>query len=96
MNIPNPTPVLFDAAIQQWKQEMILPSAQQTMVDYLEMISKPCNMSVEAFVNRIKVMVRYIGDILPFSGADPPTISQTKMKNIIFQAMPVAWQMNCL
>jgi hypothetical protein len=95
MNIPNPTPALFDAAIEQWKQEMILPSARQTMVDYLEAISKPRNMTVEAFVNRIKVMVHYIGDI-PFPGADPPTISQTKMKNIIFWAMPVAWQTNFL
>jgi hypothetical protein len=79
----------------RFKQEMILPSARQMMVDYLEMISKPRNMSVEALVNRIKVMVRYIRDI-PFPGADPPTISPTKMKNIIFRAMPVAWQTNFL
>jgi hypothetical protein len=47
------------------------------MVDYLlETISKPHNMMVEAFVNRVKVMVCYIEDI-PFPGPDPPTISPT-------------------
>jgi hypothetical protein len=95
-HIPNHTPVLFYAAIEQWKQEIVLPSAQQTMVDYLKKISKPRNMSVEAFLNRFKAMVRYIKDI-PFPGPDPPpTINTTKLKNIIFRAMPVAWQTNFL
>jgi hypothetical protein len=40
-------------------------------------------------------MVRYINGI-PFPGPDPPTVTPTKLKNIIFQAMPVAWQTNFL
>jgi hypothetical protein len=83
-NIPNCTPVLFYAAIKAWKNELILPSACQTMVDYLETLNKPRNMTVETFVNRVKVMVQYITSI-PFPGPDPPLISQTKLKNIIFQ-----------
>jgi hypothetical protein len=46
------------------------------MVDYLKTLMKPRNMTMEAFVNRIKVMVRYITDI-PFPGADPPTVNTT-------------------
>jgi hypothetical protein len=65
------------------------------MVDYLEVLNKPRNMTVEAFMNRIKVMSRYITDI-PFPGADPPVVSNTKLKNIIFRAMPPAWQTNFL
>jgi hypothetical protein len=81
--------------MEEWKQEMILPSAQQTMVDYLETLTKPRNMTVKAFTNRVKVMVRYINDT-PFPGPDPPTISQTKLKNIIFHAMPATCQTNFL
>jgi hypothetical protein len=40
-------------------------------------------------------MVRYINNI-PFPGQDPPTVNQTKLKNIIFRAMPTAWQTNFL
>jgi hypothetical protein len=65
------------------------------MVDYLETITKPCIMMVEAFTNRVKGMVCYMNDI-PFPGPDPPTVSQTKLKNIIFCAMPVNWQTNFL
>ncbi len=65
------------------------------MVEYLETISKPRNMTVEAFVNRVKVMVRYINDI-PFTGQNPPTINQTKLKIIIFRAMPSTWQTHFL
>jgi hypothetical protein len=82
-------------AIKEWKEEMILPSAQQTMLDYLKTLTKPRSMTVEAFTNCIKVMVRYINNI-PFPGPDPPTVSQTKLKNIIFCAMPVTWQTNFL
>jgi hypothetical protein len=50
----------------------------------------------EAFVNCVKVMVRYITDI-PFPGPDPPPlISQTKFENIIFRAMSATWQTNLL
>jgi hypothetical protein len=95
MHIPNRTPALFFAAIEAWKAEMIMPSARQNMVDYLKVLNKPRNMTVEAFVNRIKVMTWYITNI-PFPGADPPIISATKLKNIIFRAMPTAWQTNFL
>jgi hypothetical protein len=94
-NIPNRTPSIFYAAIEAWKNELILPSACQTMVDYLETLNKPHNMTVEAFVNCVKVMVRYITNI-PFPGPDLPLISQTKLKNIILRAMPTTWQTNFL
>jgi hypothetical protein len=84
-NIPNRTPVLFFAAIEEWKRELILPSICQTMVDCLETLSKPCNMMVEAFFDHLKVMVHYINDI-PFSGHNPPSVNPTKLKNIIFRA----------
>jgi hypothetical protein len=95
MHIPNRTPALFFAAIEAWKAEMIMPSARQNMVDYLEVLNKRRNMTVEAFVNRIKVMTPYITDI-PFPGADPPIVSATQLKNITFQAMAPAWQTNFL
>jgi hypothetical protein len=50
---------------------------------------KPRNMTVEAFVNQVKVMVRYINNI-PFPEPDPPMVTTTKLKNIIFLAIPVA------
>ena len=65
------------------------------MVDDLECIKKPRNMTVEIFINRVKVMVKYIGQI-PFPGPTPPTIDNTKLKHIIFRAMPITWQMNFL
>ncbi len=40
-------------------------------------------------------MVRYVNDIV-FPGQDAPTVNQTKLKNIIFCAMPVPWQTNFL
>jgi hypothetical protein len=52
-------------------------------------------MTVEAFVNRLKVMVRYV-DNIPFPGPDPPLVQQTKLKNIIFRPMPITWQTNFL
>jgi hypothetical protein len=52
-------------------------------------------MTVEAFVNRLKVMVRYVNDI-PFPAPDPPMVNQTKLKDIIFRAMLGAWQTNFL
>jgi hypothetical protein len=33
---------------------------------------------------------------MPFPGPDPPTISQTKLKKIIFWAMSITWQTNFL
>ncbi len=59
----------------------------------MEQLTKPRSMTVEAFVNRLKVMVRYVNDI-PFPGLDPPMVNQTKLKNIIFCAMPIALQTN--
>jgi hypothetical protein len=87
--------VTFNTALDTLKAEMILPTARQTLVDYLETLTKPRQMTVEAFVNRLKVMIRYVANI-PFLGVDPPTISQTKLKNIIFKAMPSTWQTNFL
>jgi hypothetical protein len=69
--------------------------SQQTMVDCLENITKPCNMMVEHFVTRVRVMVRYLTNI-PFPGPNPPTVDSTKLKNIIFCAMLVPWQTNFL
>jgi hypothetical protein len=86
---------LLYAAIEERKQEMILPSAGQMMVDYLKTLTKPHNMTVEAFTDCIKVMVSYINNT-PFPGPDPPTVSQTKLKNIIFCVMPATWQTNFL
>jgi hypothetical protein len=94
-NVQNCTPAIFIAALEQWKSEMILPTAWQTLVDSFETLVKPCSMTVEGFVNWLKVMVRYINNI-PFPGQDPPTVNQTKLKNIIFRAMPTAWQTNFL
>jgi hypothetical protein len=72
-----------------------MPSAWQTMVDYLENLTRPRNMTVESFVTRVKVMVWYMTDI-PFPGPNPPTVDPTKLKKIIFCAMPAAWQMHFL
>jgi hypothetical protein len=94
-SIPTRNDATFQQAIELWKNEMILPTAHQNLVDYLETLTKPHQMTVEAFVNRLKVMVWYVTD-MPFPGPDPPTVSQTKLKNIIFQAMPVTWQTNFL
>jgi hypothetical protein len=57
--VPQPRiPVVFFTALDEWKRELIMPSAQQMMVDYLETLTKPCIMTIESFVNRVKVMVR--------------------------------------
>jgi hypothetical protein len=61
--IQNPTPVAFLVTLDQWKSEMILPTAHQTLVDCLETLSKPHQMTVEAFVNCLTVMVQYVDDI---------------------------------
>jgi hypothetical protein len=52
-------------------------------------------MTVEAYVNQLKAIVHYINNI-PFPGPDPPLVNPTKLKNIIFRAMPVTWQTNYL
>jgi hypothetical protein len=59
------------------------------------MLMKPRNMAIEAFRNRVKVMVHYITDI-PFPGPDPSMVTTTRLKNIIFQAMSAAWQTSFL
>jgi hypothetical protein len=83
---PQPrTPAIFFAALDKWKKELIMPSAQQNMVDYLEVLQKPRNMTVEKFVTRVKVMVKYITDI-PFPGPNTPMIDATKLEKIIFWA----------
>jgi hypothetical protein len=87
--------VTFNIALDTWESEMILPTARQTQVDYLETLTKPRQMTVEAFVNHLKVVVRYVINVT-FPGVDPPTIAQTKLKNIIFKAMPATWQTNFL
>jgi hypothetical protein len=65
-------------------------------VDYLEMLSKPCQKTIEAFVNCIKVMVWDVDDNMPFPGPYPLAVNQTNSKNIIFCAMLSTWQMNFL
>jgi hypothetical protein len=93
---PHPrTPVVFHNALDEWKKELIMSLSRQTMVDNLENITKPCNMMVEHFVTRVRVMVRNITDF-PFPGPKPPTVDSTKLKNIIFRAMPMPWQTNFL
>jgi hypothetical protein len=52
-------------------------------------------MTVKAFVNHLKVMVRYVADI-PFPGPSSGLVQQTKLKHIIFHAMPITWQTNFL
>jgi hypothetical protein len=70
--------------------------ACQALVDYLKQLTKPCSMrTVKGFVYQLKVMVQYVTD-MPFPGPDPPMVNQTKLKNILFHAMPVAWQTNFL
>jgi hypothetical protein len=91
----NCNPGTFDAPLEQLKSEMILSTAQQTLVDHLETLTKPRSMTVESFVNQLKVVARYVNDI-PFPGQDPPTVNQTKLENIIFRAMPVPWHINFL
>jgi hypothetical protein len=59
------------------------------------MIAKPRNMMVEAFINHLKVMVHYVNNIR-FPRPDAPLINTTKVKNIIFRAMPVIWQTDFL
>jgi hypothetical protein len=39
----------------------------------------------------VKVMVWYVTNI-PFPGPNPPAVDDTKLNNIIFCAMPAAWQ----
>jgi hypothetical protein len=50
-NFPNRTPALFLIALEQWKTEMILPTTRETLVNYLETLTKPRSMTVEGFVN---------------------------------------------
>jgi hypothetical protein len=49
--ILNRTPLTFARALNNWKSEMILPTARQSQVDYLETLTKPHQMTVESFVN---------------------------------------------
>jgi hypothetical protein len=76
--INNRTLATFLVALENWKSDMILPTAEQTLVDYLETIRKPHQMAVEAFVNRLRVMARHVNEI-PFSGQDSPMV-KTKPK----------------
>jgi hypothetical protein len=39
--LQNRTPAAFLVTLDQWKSEMILPTACQTLVDYLETLTKP-------------------------------------------------------
>jgi hypothetical protein len=48
-------------------------------------------MQVEAFVQQLKAITRYITD-LPFAGAQPPMLNTTQIKNIVYKAMPATWQ----
>ncbi len=49
-------------------------------------------MQVEVLVQRLKTpMARYVAD-LPFAGAQPPTLYNTQIKNIVYKAMPSTWQ----
>jgi hypothetical protein len=36
-------------------------------------------------------MARYVTD-LPFAGTQPPMLNNTQIKNIVYKAMPLAWQ----
>jgi hypothetical protein len=63
VNVQNCIPTTFDAALEQWKSEMILATTWQTWVDHLETLTKPCSMKVESFFNRLKVMACYVNDI---------------------------------
>jgi hypothetical protein len=43
--LQNRTPATFLVNLNQWKSEMILPTACQTLVDYLETLIKPLQMN---------------------------------------------------
>ena len=58
--IAHHTQAIFRTWLNSWKAGMILPTARQTLVDYLEVLTKPRAMTVESFVNRLKVMIRYM------------------------------------
>jgi hypothetical protein len=88
--IPTGTDVTFCQAIELWKYKMILPTAHQNLVDYLENLTKPCQMTVEAFVNRLKVMLWYVTN-MPFPGPDPLT-NKTQKHHILGHACYLADQ----
>jgi hypothetical protein len=89
--VNNKTENDFLFCIRAWKLTFVTEDSRQDLVDYLQSTQKPRAMQVETFVQRLKTIARYVND-LPFAGAQPPVINNTQIKNIVFKAMPTAWQ----
>jgi hypothetical protein len=81
----------FNQCLSEWKLTFVTEDSRQELVDYLQTVSKPRALQVEVFVQRLKTMARYVAD-LPFAGVQPPTLNNTQIKNIVYKAMPLAWQ----
>jgi hypothetical protein len=52
-------------------------------------------MQVEVFVQQLKTIAQYVTD-LPSAGTQPPILNNTQIKNIVYKAMPAAWQQHFL
>jgi hypothetical protein len=85
------TEIDFANCLREWKLTFVTEDSRQELVDYLQTVHKPRAMQVEVFVQRIKTMARYVTE-LPFAGAQPPMLNNTQIKNIVYKAMPAAWQ----
>jgi hypothetical protein len=81
----------FLHCIRTWKLTFVTEDSRQELVDYLQLAQKPRAMQVESFVQQLKTITRYVTN-LPFTGAQPPVLNNTQIKNIVFKAMPSTWQ----
>jgi hypothetical protein len=72
----------FVLCLCAWKLTFDTKDLQQEVNNYLLSVHKPRAMQLKFFVQRLKTISRYVTD-LPFLGAQPPTLNNTQIKNIV-------------
>jgi hypothetical protein len=85
------TPANFATCLRAWKLTFATEDSRQTLINYLQSARKHRSMTVGIFVQCLKTLARYI-KALPHADPNPPILTTTQMKNIIFKVMPTQWR----
>ena len=86
----------FHQTIEHWKRTFLHLDARQEMVDYLTQITKPRQMAVREFVQRLKTLRRYTHMMPTPYDVPAPMFTDDHLKQTVFKAVPNAWRVNFL
>jgi hypothetical protein len=86
------TQLSFNDYITRFKRVFMTNETKQNLIDYILQLNKPRSMEVRVFARRVRTLNCYAAELPDDNGASVPTLTESQLKNVIFRAMPEAWQ----